>query len=73
MITPMRLTPDEVSEIKAIGKWWEEAGALLGLRLSGWTFKQSALFVDEKTDETVNLTGAVAERLHELKKRIENV
>lgn len=71
MITPMRLTPDEVSEIKSIAKWWEEAGSIIGLRLSGWTFKSSAMFIDEETDETVNLTGAVAARLHELNKRIQ--
>lgn len=44
--------------------WWRAAGLVVGLNLRGWTFRDTASFIDTETDRTVELPGSVAKRLH---------
>lgn len=53
----------EREQIFADREWWQSAGNVINLELSGWTFRNSALFIDRKTAQSVEMTGAVAERL----------
>ncbi|MHA2428914.1 MAG: hypothetical protein ACXADB_12900 [Candidatus Hermodarchaeia archaeon] len=56
---------DSVEAALADRKWWRLAADVLGYKLFGWTYRNSATFM--RPDKTLlEVTGADAEVLHEI-------
>lgn len=70
-----RMMTDEEKQTKEERDWWRRVGEIIGSRLCGWTYYQSAIFIEP----TVEVDGKVAvvllaqqEEIERLKKRIDD-
>lgn len=53
----MKHTSEELSQIFEDSAWWQELAANLGWRLTGFSLRRSAFFIDDQ-EQSVHLTGS---------------
>jgi hypothetical protein len=61
-----RITKAELAKELADRDWWRVVAKALGMELSGWTYRSSALFRRPNGYQGFDCPGDVAEKIHEL-------